>query len=304
MIGRIVEIAEDGRHLALHRGFLTVSVKGAEIGRLPLDDIAALIAQAHGLTYSNNLLVALADRGIPVVLCSANHMPAAFIWPVAGHHAQAGHMADQAAASKPLKKRLWTQIVQAKIKGQGAMLAQAGLPYGGFALLARKVKSGDPSNVEAEAARRYWPLLFGKDFRRNRSAPGTNALLNYGYTVLRAGVARAVMASGLHPSLGLQHCSRVNAHVLVDDLMEPFRPIVDREVWRLCQSEAFQSGECDVTPEVKAELARIMIIDVPTQAGLSPLMTAAERLCQSLAHAFSGGEKKLALPLPALPLTG
>ncbi|MAN62064.1 MAG: subtype II CRISPR-associated endonuclease Cas1 [Parvibaculum sp.] len=299
MIGRIVEIAEDGRHLAMHRGFLTVSEKSVEIGRLPLDDIAALIAQAHGLTFSNNLMIALAERGVPVVLCGANHMPAAFMWPVVGHHAQAGRMADQAAAPRPLKKRLWTQIVQAKIRGQGAMLAQAGLPHGGFALLARKVKSGDPGNVEAEAARRYWPLLFGKEFRRNRSAPGTNALLNYGYTVLRAGVARAVMASGLHPSLGLQHSSRVNAHVLVDDLMEPFRPLVDREVWRLCQT-----GLCDVTPETKAELARIMIVDVPTEAGLSPLMTAAERLCQSLGHAFSGEGTKLALPLPSLPLTG
>ena len=107
------------------------------------------------------------------------------------------------------------------------------------------------------------------------------------------------MASGLHPSLGLQHSSRVNAHVLVDDLMEPFRPLVDREVWRLCQT-----GLCDVTPETKAELARIMIVDVPTEAGLSPLMTAAERLCQSLGHAFSGEGTKLALPLPSLPLTG
>lgn len=299
MIGRIVEIAEDGRHLAKHRGFLTVSEHGVEIGRLPLDDIAALIAQAHGLTYSNNLMVSLAERGVPVVLCGSNHMPLAFMWPVMGHHAQAGRMADQASAAKPLKKRLWTQIVQTKIRGQGATLAQVGASHTGFSLLARKVKAGDPENVEAEAARRYWPLLFGKDFRRDRAAPGLNALLNYGYTVLRAGVARAVMASGLHPSLGLQHSSRVNAHVLVDDLMEPFRPFVDREVWNL-----LQAGIEGVTPEAKADLARIMILDVPTDAGLSPIMVAAERLCQSLGHAFAGEEKKLALPLPPLPLTG
>ncbi|MEQ9146613.1 MAG: type II CRISPR-associated endonuclease Cas1 [Parvibaculaceae bacterium] len=299
MVGRIVEIAEDGRHLASYRGFLTVNEKGAEIGRVPLDSLAAVIAQAHGLTYSNNLLVALADRGVPVVLCGRNHMPAALVWPVAGHHAQAGRMADQAAASKPLKKRLWTQIVRAKIRGQGATLARIGAPHGGFDLLARKVKAGDPDNVEAEAARRYWPLLFGPDFRRDRSLPGTNALLNYGYTVLRAGMARALAASGLHPSLGLQHSSRVNAHVLVDDLMEPFRPAVDREVWRLVQA-----GHDDVSAETKAELARLMVLDVPMETGLSPIMTAAERLCQSLVRAYAGDREKLALPLPALPLAG
>lgn len=299
MIGRIVEIAEDGRHLARHRGFLTVSEKGAEIGRIPLDDLGAVVAQAHGLTYSNSLLIALAEQGVPVVLCGRNHMPSAMVWPVSGHHEQSGRIADQAAASKPLKKRLWAQIVRCKIESQGATLARAGAPHGGFALLARKVKSGDPENVEAEAARRYWPLLFGREFRRDRSAPGTNALLNYGYTILRAGVARAVLASGLHPSLGLHHSSRVNAHVLVDDLMEPFRPVVDREVWRLVDE-----GCEEVTSEAKAELARLMVMDVATEAGIGPLMTAAERLSQSLVRSFAGDQSDLALPLPGLPLVG
>ncbi|MBC6406545.1 MAG: type II CRISPR-associated endonuclease Cas1 [Rhodospirillales bacterium] len=299
MIGRIVEIAEEGRHAAVSRGFLTVAGGGATLGRVALDDLAAVIFNAHGITVSNSLMVRLAERRIPLVLCGANHLPAALVWPVAGHHAQSGRIADQAAASKPLKKRLWTQIVQAKIRQQGATLAQCGAPYGGFALLARKVKSGDPENVEAEAARRYWPLLFGRGFRRDRQAGGLNGLLNYGYTVLRAGVARAVIASGLTPSLGLMHSSRVNAHVLVDDLMEPFRPTVDREVWRLVRE-----GMEEVTGEAKAELARLMIVDLPTKEGMSPMMTAAERLAQSLARAFAGEEARLALPLDRLPLTG
>ncbi len=299
MIGRIVEIAEEGRHAAVSRGFLTVKASGETLGRVPLDDLAGVIFNAHGLTVSNSLMVRLAERGVPLVLCGANHMPAALVWPLAGHHAQAGRIADQAAAAKPLKKRLWTQIVRAKIRQQGATLAQCGAPHGGFALLARKVKSGDPENVEAEAARRYWPLLFGRDFRRDRKAPGLNGMLNYGYTVLRAGVARAVAASGLSPSLGLMHASRVNAHVLVDDLMEPFRPIVDREVWRL-----HQDGEEEVTLAVKAELARIMVLDLPTKEGLSSLMTAAERLVQSLAKAYAGEGEALALPLDRLPLAG
>ena len=120
MVGRVVEVATDGRHLAVDRGFLTVAEKGAEVGRIPLDDLAAVVANAHGLTYSNNLMVTLAIRGVPVVLCGPNHRPAAVVWPVAGHHAQAGRMSDQARASAPLKKRLWQQIVQAKIMAQAA----------------------------------------------------------------------------------------------------------------------------------------------------------------------------------------
>lgn len=297
MIGRVIEVASDGRHLAVDRGFLSVQEKGTEVGRVPLDDLAAVIANAHGLTYSNNLLVTLATRGVPVVLCGPNHRPAALVWPVDGHHAQAGRMSDQASASVPLKKRLWQQIVQAKILAQGATLDSVGAEAGGFRLLARKVRPGDPENVEAEAARRYWPLLFGSSFRRDKDGGGLNGLLNYGYAILRAAAARAVMAAGLHPSLGLMHSNRGNALVLVDDLMEPFRPLVDREVHRLRAD-----GIEEVTGEAKAALARIMVVDLPGEEGLSPLMTCLERLAASLARAYAGDGDRLMLPRPGLPL--
>jgi CRISPR-associated protein Cas1 len=297
MVGRVIEVATDGRHLAVDRGFLTVAEKGTEVGRVPLDDLAAVVANAHGLTYSNNLLVTLATRGVPMVLCGPNHRPAALVWPVDGHHAQAGRMSDQAKASLPLKKRLWQQIVQAKILAQGATLAAVGAEAGGFRLLARKVRPGDPENVEAEAARRYWPLLLGSDFRRDTDGDGLNGLLNYGYAVLRAATARAVMAAGLHPSLSLMHSNRGNTLVLVDDLMEPFRPIVDREVHRL-KAE----GIVEVTTEAKGALARIMIVDLPAEEGQSPLMTCLERLAGSLAKAYAGETDRLVLPQPGLPL--
>jgi CRISPR-associated protein Cas1 len=299
MVGRVVEVATDGRHLSIERGFLVVAEDGAEIGRVPLDDIAAVIANAHGLTYSNNLLVKLADRGIPAVLCGANHMPAAIVWPVDAHHIQTGRMNDQISASLPLKKRLWAQLVRAKVLAQGATLAAVGAPHGGFYLLSRKVRSGDPDNVEAEAARRYWPLLFGANFRRDKDGGGANGMLNYGYAVLRAAIARAVMAAGLHPSFGLMHSNRSNPMVLIDDLMEPFRPVVDRAVWRL-----MRGGATEVDRDSKAALARVMVIDLPTSVGLSPLMTCAERLAQSLARAYSGESAALELPLPTLPLEG
>jgi len=299
VVGRVVEIETDGRHLAINRGFLAVFEKGTEIGKVPLDDIAAVIANAHGLTFSNNALIELSTRGVPVVLCGPNHMPSAIVWPVDAHHVQTGRMNDQIAVSLPVKKRLWTQLIRAKILAQAATLAAVGAPDSGFFLLSRKVRSGDPDNVEAEAARRYWPLLLGAEFRRDKDGDGINGLLNYGYAVLRAGVARAVMAAGLHPGFGLKHSNRSNPMVLIDDLMEPFRPSVDREVCRLVRD-----GVREVNRDAKAALARIMVLDLPTNLGLSPLMTCAERLAQSLAKAYAGEGDRLDLPLPARPLEG
>lgn len=299
MVGRVVEIATDGRNLSIFRGFLVVTEHGTEVGRVAMDEVAAVIANAHGLTCTNNALVELSTRGVPVVLCGANHMPAAIVWPVDAHHVQTGRMNDQVAASLPLKKRLWAQLVRAKIQAQGATLAACGAPSGGFQLLSRKVRTGDADNVEAEAARRYWPLLFGTEFHRDTDGGGINGLLNYGYAVLRAGIARAVMATGLHPGFGLMHSNRSNPMVLIDDLMEPFRPIVDREVRRIVSG-----GATEVDTETKRDLARVMILDVPTNQGLSPIMTCAERLAQSLARAFAGETDRLDLPLPSLPLEG
>lgn len=297
MIGRIVEIAEDGRHLSRSRGFLTVNAQGAEVGRVPLDDVAAVVASAHGITYSNNLLVALAERCAPLVICGANHRPAAFLWTAEGHHEQAGRMSDQAAASRPLKKRLWAQIVSAKIESQRATLEAVGAPHEGFFLLSRKVRSGDPDNVEAQAARRYWPLLFGEEFRRDRRAGGTNAMLNYIYTILRAGTARAIMAAGLHPSFGLSHRQRGNAFALADDLMEPFRPLAD-----LIVHDLVRKGVCQVDRTSKPALARILVTDMSTKEGASPVGLCLERLALSLARCFAGQAQRLDLPRRALPL--
>lgn len=297
MIGRVVEIATDNRHLAKDRGFLTVSEAGTETGRVPLDGIAAVIGNAHGLTYSNNLITALAERGIPFLMCGSHHRPVAFLWPADGHHHQAGRMAAQAAATQPLKKRLWQQIVRSKIEQQAATLDAIGAPSGGFYLLGRKVKSGDPENVEAQAARRYWPLLLGKEFRRQTEAGGVNGLLNYGYAILRAGTARAVMAAGLHPSLGLAHSNPSNPFCLVDDCMEPFRPVVD-----LLVHDLVKEGATEVNPETKPELAKILTLDMSTDQGATPIVTCLERLAFSLTGCFAGERQSLDLPAKPLPL--
>ncbi len=297
MSGRIVEIVEDGCHLSKAYGFLKVTRQQHEVGRVPFTDLATVIASAHGITYSNNLLVALAEHCVPLVVCGANFRPVAFLWAVDGNYEQAGRMMDQASVSKPLRKNLWAQIVRAKVLNQSATLEAAGAYNRGFHLLARKVRSGDPENIEAQAARRYWSLLFGSDFRRNRQEAGINAMLNYAYTVLRAGTARAVMAAGLHPSLGLAHRQRGNAFALADDLMEPFRPVAD-----LLVSNLINDGTTGITKDTKPLLARILTIDMNTDRGVSPVNVCLQKLALSVVHCFAGEAKVLELPRGKLPM--
>jgi CRISPR-associated protein Cas1 len=207
-------------------------------------------------------------------------------------------MRAQRDASRPLEKQLWRLLVQAKVRMQGALLAVRGAEEAvSFAAIARRVKSGDPDNVEAQAARRYWPALMGTGFRRDRDAEGTNALLNYGYAVLRATVARAVVAAGLHPTMGIQHSNRGNAFALTDDLLEPFRPLVDAVA--LALSDA---GIDTLTPQSKRLFARLIAFDLRLNGEMSPVSVAAQRLAGSLAHAFEEKSARLSLFDPPSPL--
>ncbi|MEP9400515.1 type II CRISPR-associated endonuclease Cas1 [Sphingomonas sp. VNH70] len=294
---RIVDIATDGRHLSLHRGFLLVTEQRQEVGRIALDDVHAVIVHAHGTSWSANLVAALVERGAPIVFCGSNHAPVAVTLPIEGHHAQNARFRAQWNASKPLCKQLWRRIVAAKIVMQGSLLAARGVAGAdAFALIARRVKSGDSDNLEAQAARRYWPLLMGPDFRRDRDAPGANALLNYGYAVMRATVARAVVAAGLHPTIGINHANRGNAFALADDLVEPFRPLVDALV------VAMLAGGIDtLTPAHKRQFARLIAFDVAIGGEASPVSLAAVRLAQSLARAFETGRPALACFDPPTP---
>lgn len=301
MIGRIVEVADDKRYLFVSRGFMVVQETEGdrkELGQVPLDDIAAVIGNAYGIIYSNNLLVALAERGAPFVLCAANHNAVGMLWSVDGNHQQAKRFDAQIAANKPTHKRLWAEVVRSKIQQQAAALEAAGINTIPVESLIKKVRSGDPQNIEAQAARRYWNLLFGNEFRRDRSADGINSLLNYGYTVYRAAVARAVIAAGLHPTLGIHHHNESNAMRLVDDLMEPFRPCVDLLVWQLAEHD-----EAEITPETKRALVRSLYDDMQTQAGATPTMVCMQKLTTSLAQVYLDEKDKLELPLPGLPLT-
>lgn len=219
-----------------------------------------------------------------MLLCGRNHAPVAVCLPLDGHHAQNGRMRAQWEAGRPLVKQLWRRVVVSKIRWQAAVVESVGQSASAFDLLARKVGSGDPENVEAQAARRYWPLLMGEDFRRNRDAGGTNAMLNYGYTVLRSLCARAAVAAGLHPSIGIHHANRGNAFALADDLVEPFRPLVDALTLRL-----LAAGITEVTPEAKRAYAGLMALDLPGGGGTTTVNMAANRMAQGLAASFVSG---------------
>ncbi|MBV7257481.1 type II CRISPR-associated endonuclease Cas1 [Pacificimonas sp. WHA3] len=296
-IDRVVDIADNGQHLSLHRGFLLVSRDHEEVGRVPLDDISALIVHGHGTTLSANLIAALAERSVFGVLCGRNHQPVACLWPLSGHHAQGARMRAQLTAALPLKKRLWKQLIQAKIRAQAAVLAAAGHSPEALEHMARRVRTGDPENIEAQAARRYWARLMGGEFRRDRDKPGTNALLNYGYAVMRAACARAIVASGLHPTIAVHHSAGHNDFALADDLIEPFRPYVDMAVRNMAAS-----GMMDVDSQVKARLAGLLAEDLHLPHGVSPVAVAIRRAAHSLAMAFMGNAAQLDLPASPPPV--
>ncbi len=297
MIGRIVEIATDGVHLSVKRGFMIVSQDHERLGQVALDDIAALVVHGHGATWSANLTARLAERGAPMVICGSNHAPVALLWPLDGHYEQGLRMQAQADAAKPTRNRLWRDLVKAKVLAQADALDAFGERSGALRDLALKVKSGDPDNIEAQAARRYWSLMMGSDFRRDRAAGGVNALLNYGYMVLRAATARSILAAGLHPSLSVHHQSRGSALRLADDLMEPFRPYVDGTVKRIIATV----GDT-LDRDAKATLVNVTTLDLQGPKGASPLQTCLDRLASSLAQVYLGDRKRLELPGRALAL--
>lgn len=292
-MNRVIEISSNHRHLHAERGFLVIedSQERNTLGRIPIDDIAAVIAHGYQITYSNELLSRLAERCIPLVLSNANHAPVGMLISLVGNVDQGRRFDAQIAATVPTNKRLWAQIVIAKISQQAILLEYLGYPSKRLWDMAGAVKSGDTGNLEAQAARIYWQRLFGSSFRRDREVPGLNTLLNYGYTILRAAAARAVVGAGLHPTIGIHHKSISNPLRLVDDMMEPFRPFIDHTVYALKDD---YGGE--LTPEVKIELVEVLSHDLLTPAGVSPISSCLNVAATSLAQVYVGETESLRLP--------
>ena len=299
---RVVDIAEGELHLSKRRGSLVAAHQSAaaqvEETLLPFDEIESIIVHTPRASYSNAALVELAERGIPLVCCDTSHSPVAWLWPAKGHYEQTRRMAAQAELADDLRAALWQRIVRAKILAQAELLQATGANPRPLYPMAEQIKPGDPSNLEAQAARHYWKSLFDDDFRRGVRGRSPNGLLNYGYAVLRASVARQICAAGLHPSIGLHHSNRFNAFCLADDLMEPFRPVVDRAVVDL-----WEDGSDEVNEQTKPALVGVLAEAKPTDRGIAPLSRCIEWAAQSLAQSILDGCERLRLPLLDAPNT-
>lgn len=292
MIKRTIEISGQENRLSVEQGSLVVSRDGQAVGRVPLEDIGVLILDSMTTTYSHWVLAEVLAAGAVIIPCGRNHLPAGLFLPQ-NNTLQTQRIAAQAAAPLPLRKALWRQVVQSKIANQAAALPKDHPARKGLAAMVPRVRSGDPANVEAQAAKAYWRALFPDDaFRRSPDGEPPNNLLNYGYMVLRAAVARAICAAGLHPSLGLHHKNRSDTFCLADDLVEPFRPLVDAKAKALAAA-----GRTEIDKDVKTELLSLLTAEIEVAGEKGPLMVALERMTASLVRCYAGEQKKLDLPI-------
>ncbi len=295
----LLEIAENERHLCIERGCVVIKHKQEVLKRIPTDTLGAIILSAAGCTLSKNFLATVAEQGIPVIICGKNYLPISLALPTGTHYKSLPVVTAQMQASPILKKRLWQQIITAKIHNQAQILqnnTQNVQAAHQISLLAKKVYSGDSDNKEAQAARLYWPALMGKNFIRDRDGQDINVFFNYGYSILRAACARSLCGAGLLPLLGIQHHNSYNAFCLADDMMEPLRPFVDELV---ISCKALHSAH-SIEPKHKKVLAEILRTPLPFGGEKHTLFSVTSRMAFGLAKAFMQNDATL-LPLPYIP---
>lgn len=274
--------------------------KQAEITK-PIEDIGVVVLDNRRITITQGLLEALLENNCAVITCDNHSLPVGLMLPLYGNSTQNERFRYQLDASQPLRKQLWQQTIKAKIENQAAVLsACSGMPIKNMKRWADDVRSGDPDNVEGHAAAYYWRYFFNnitglEKFTRNREGMAPNNLLNYGYAILRAVVARALVTSGLLPTLGIHHHNRYNAYCLADDIMEPYRPYVDELVFAIVKEQGVDNLQ--LTTTLKAQLLSIPTLDVVIGGKRSPLMVAATQTTASLYKCFSGELRRIAYPV-------
>lgn len=279
--------------LSLRLNQLVIKLADSEVVHTrPIEDIGVVIVEGQQVKLTVPLINALAKNNVAVIFCDGNMFPTSMLMTLDGNTTLQESYKAQIDASLPMKKNLWKQLVEAKIKNQDRLLAKLGLGDGELKIFYQNVKSGDSDNREGAAARAYWGRLFPSPFVRDRDGVVPNNLLNYGYTILRAAVARAILGSGLFPAFALFHRNRYNSFPLADDLMEPFRPFVDEIVYWL-----YANGERALTTDVKNELRKVLDCDVKVGKVKRPLQIALTMMTASLDRVFKGGDNKLSLPM-------
>ena len=276
---------------------LTDDFKKANEVTRPIEDIGVVVLSHNQITITSGALEALLENNCAVITCDSKNMPVGLLLPLVGNTTQNERFRSQLDASQPLRKQLWQQTMQCKIRNQAAVLRQCSdAETKCMQAWANDVRSGDPENLEARAAVYYWKSLFGHipNFIRDRDGVAPNNLLNYGYAILRAVVARSLVASGLLPTLGIHHHNRYNAYCLADDIMEPYRPYIDRLVYDITEQ---YGADVELSKDIKAELLSIPTLDVVIDGKRSPLMIATSQTSSSLYKCFSGELRKIAYPM-------
>lgn len=262
----------------------------------PIEDIGLLILDHQQITITQALIAKLLANNVALISCNHTHHPTGLLLNLDGNTLQSQKFQAQAEVSVPLKKQLWQQTVVAKLENQAALLQKEKIDNRTILKYAKEVKSGDSDNCEAKAAVYYWKNIFPEflQFKREREGAPPNNLLNYGYAILRASVARSLVASGLLPTLGIHHRNQYNAYCLADDIMEPYRPFVDKIV---CDIIRMNGRFLEMTPNMKKKLLGIPAMDVVIDGQKSPLMNAVQRTTASLVKCFEGENRKILYPV-------
>lgn len=284
-------------YLSLRDGQLLIRLPAEEGSRsIPIEDIGVLILDHQQISITHGLMNALEAHKCALITCSASHMPSGLFLPLDAHSLQSERFQTQIEATLPLKKQLWQQTVRMKIQNQARVLEEVyAQPQANMLAWVKQVRSGDPDNLEARAAAYYWANLFPSlpKFTREREESAPNALLNYGYALLRAVVARSLVSVGLLPTLGIHHHNRYNAYCLADDIMEPYRPYVDKFVQEIYEREYPES----LTRDIKHRLLTIMEQDVVIDGITHPLSIATSLTASSLVRCFEGSSKQMDYPV-------
>ncbi len=276
---------------------LPETFKESTVKTVPIEDIGVVVLDNRQITITQGAIEAMLENNCAIITCDGSHLPVGLMLPLCGNTTQSERFREQIDASLPLKKQLWQQTVQCKIHNQAAVLKQTrGAVVKNMLAWENDVRSGDTDNLEGRAAAYYWKNMFPDvaDFTRDRDGVAPNNLLNYGYAILRAVVARSLVASGLLPTLGIHHHNKYNAYCLADDIMEPYRPYIDLLVTSITAKFGYPE---ELTTELKRELLVIPVLDVVIGGQRSPLMTAVAQTTASLYKCFSGDARKIVYPV-------